>query len=283
MRSMVFGANGQLGRDLTAVFRELGETRPCTHADIDIADAPRLHQAVEDFAPDVVLNAAAYTAVDQAESDVEAAFLTNETGARNLAEIADYLSIPVVYFSTDYVFDGKQNRPYRPSDPIAPQGIYAQSKAAGEAATAKTNHRHLIIRTAWLFGPGGGNFVEKILRAAAVHKQLRVIADQTGSPAYTRDLAEAAARLLQTGQWGHYHFVNAGSCTRHAFAEEIIRQAGLDTPVLPCAAAEYPAPAPRPAYSVLDTAGYTAVTGHTPRPWQQALASYIAVRTTHAR
>jgi len=237
-----------------------------------------LQPLVQDFAPALMVNAAAYTDVDGAEANLERAFLSNEAGARNLAELAAQHRVPVVYFSTDYVFDGRKGSPYVPDDPIAPIAVYGKSKAAGEAATRRANPQHFIIRTAWLYGPGGNNFVEKILRAAATRPSLRVVEDEVGSPTHTVDLAEATRALSRTQAYGTYHAVNTGQCSRFDFACEILRLAAASVPVAPCAAGAFPSKAARPAFSVLDTASLTQNTGYRMRPWQEALEHYMERR-----
>ena len=278
MRTLIFGAGGQLGRDLITVFKSGGEAQGHDLPAVDITDDSQVYPLVTQYGPDIIVNAAAFTQVDQAEDELEAAFMTNESGARNLAEIAAHHEIPIVYFSTDYVFDGTADTPYKPDDPMAPLGVYGKSKAAGEAATRKANPRHFIVRTAWLYGPGGNNFVEKILRAAASRPSLRVVEDEVGSPTHTLDLAEVTYYLARTHAFGAYHAVNSGACSRYEFAREILKLAESRTAVEPCAASEYPSKAPRPAYSVLDTAKIEEATAHPMRSWQKALAHYMERR-----
>lgn len=278
MRTLIFGANGQLGRDLTTVFSQIGEVRGYDLPEVDIADEVALQPIVEAFGPDLLINAAAYTNVDAAEDDFAGAFLANETGARNVAELAAYHQIPVIYFSTDYVFDGTKGTPYVPGDPTSPLGVYGKTKAAGEHATIVANPRYFILRTAWLYGPGGNNFVEKVLRAAASRPELSVVDDEFGSPTHTLDLAEAALALAQTQNYGTYHAVNTGACNRLEFAQAFLEMAGVTIPVRPCKAADYPSKAARPAYSVLDTTELTAASGHVMRPWREALAHYMQRR-----
>jgi dTDP-4-dehydrorhamnose reductase len=278
MRTLIFGCKGQLGRDLMRVFQRECVVEGHDLPEVDIADETALQPIVERFGPDLLVNAAAYTDVERAEDDIARAFLANETGARNIAELAAYHNIPVVYISTDYVFDGTKGAPYVPADPIAPLGVYGKTKAAGEHATAVANPHHFILRTAWLYGPGGNNFVEKVLRAAESRPELRVVDDEVGSPTHTLDLAEATLALAKTQAYGTYHVVNTGSCSRYEFAKTFLGLADISTPVSPCASSEYPTKAPRPAYSVLDTTSLTAASGHAMRPWQEALAHYMERR-----
>jgi dTDP-4-dehydrorhamnose reductase len=282
MRTLILGANGQLGRDLLKVFQAAGEVRGLDLPELDITDGAALTSAAEAFGPDLIINSAAYTDVDGAEDHLEAAFLVNETGARNAADAAARLNIPVVYYSTDFVFDGKSEVPYTPADPIAPLSVYGKSKATGEVAVRRGNSKHFILRTAWLYGPGGNNFVEKILRAAAARPSLRVVDDEIGSPTHTFDLAEATLALARTGAYGLYHVVNSGECSRYEQALDAIRLAGLNTPIEPCSADEFPAKAPRPRYSVLNTDALCTRIGRPMRPWQDALRHYMKRRGTPA-
>ncbi len=275
MRTLIFGAKGQLGRELMAVFRDTGEVAGHDLPEVNINNEATLHPLFEAFRPELVINAAAYTDVDGAEDDLETAFLVNEAGARNVADLAAYYDAPIVYYSTDYVFDGGKRAPYTTEDPICPVSVYGKSKAAGEVATRKANPHHFVVRTAWLYGPGGNHFIRKILDAAKKRDSLKVVSDEVGSPTYTRDLAEATRALAQTRAYGIYHAANDGSCSRYEQACEAMRLAGIDTPVAPCSSAEFPTKACRPAYSALDASKLAQVTGQRMRPWNEALADYI--------
>ncbi|MCC6486886.1 MAG: dTDP-4-dehydrorhamnose reductase [Candidatus Hydrogenedentes bacterium] len=280
MHTLIVGARGQLGRDLVDVFSREGNITGLDIPELDITDADALRAATQRFRPTLVVNAAAYTDVEGAEDHRAAAFAANEEGARNVARLAAQLGVPTVYFSTDFVFGGSKSTPYAEDDPVAPRGVYAESKAAGEAAVREACAQHFIVRTAWLYGAGGNNFVEKILRAAAARPRLRVVNDETGSPTYTRDLAEATCALCKTTAYGTYHAVNAGACSRFDFARAILRGAGVKTPVDPCTASEYPSKAPRPVYSVLSTEKLRAACGYTMPPWEDALRRYLQARET---
>ena len=278
MHTLIVGARGQLGRNLVDVFSREGNVTGLDIPELDITDEDALRAATERFRPTLVVNAAAYTDVEGAEDNRASAFAANETGARNVARLAAQLGAPVIYFSTDFVFGGQKSTPYTEDDPIAPRGVYAESKAAGEAAVRKECAEHFIVRTAWLYGIGGNNFVEKILRAAAARPRLRVVHDESGSPTYTWDLAEATRALCNTTAYGTYHAVNAGACSRFDFARAILREAGFTTPIDPCAASEYPSKAPRPAYSVLSTEKLRAACGYTMPLWEDALRRYLQAR-----
>lgn len=282
MRTLIFGCNGQLGRDLMHVFGSGGEVKGYDLPEVDIADEEALYPLVEDFGPEIIVNAAAYTDVEAAEDDLTAAFKTNENGARHLADLAHHHQIPIVYFSTDYVFDGKKDAPYEPGDDIAPLGVYGKSKAAGETAVRKSNPLHFIIRTAWLYGRGGNHFVEKILRAAKERPELKVVDDEVGSPTFTLDLAEATYYLARTKHFGIYHAVNTGHCSRYELARNILQIAEIDTPVRPCKSEDFPTKADRPAWSVLSPAKLEEATGHTMRSWREALLDYMQKREEEA-
>ena len=279
-RTLILGGRGQLGRDLERLFAKKSEVTSVDLPEVDIAAEGCVSHPASDIRPDVVLNAAAYTDVEKAEDDEAAAFRANETGARYAAQAAKAVDAPIVFYSTDYVFGGVQTRPYIEADDVAPIGVYARSKLAGERATMEENPRHLILRTAWLYGPGGNNFVEKIIRLARTHPEIKVVEDEIGAPAYTGDLAEATLTLLKRGACGIYHVTNAGTCTRYEFAQEILKLAGIDTPIAPCASSEFPTKAERPLYSVLATEKLQETAGYTPRHWKDALADYFTRRET---
>jgi dTDP-4-dehydrorhamnose reductase len=213
-----------------------------------------------------VINCAAWTDVDGAEQHEDEALRINRDGARNVAEAAGR----VVYVSTDYVFDGTKREPYLPSDPVNPLSAYGRTKLAGERATAEANPRHFIVRTSWLFGRGGRNFVETMLQLGSERESLRVVDDQIGCPTYTGHLARAIGALVEGEDYGIHHRAGGGHCSWYEFAREIMRRAGLDCDVEPCTTEEFPRPAPRPANSVL--AG-----GDLPA-WQEGLEEYLGVR-----
>ena len=281
MQTLILGNRGQLGRDLERVFSGAGDVLGLDLPDLDITDEKALAQILRDNRPDVVLNAAAYTDVEAAEAHFEEALQVNAVGPRVIGRLCARQEIPVVHYSTDYVFPERASGAWteeNPVDPDAALNAYGRSKALGETALRAQTDRYYIIRTAWLFGPGGNNFVEKILRTAATRPELWVVDDETGCPTHTWDLAEATLNLIGTGVYGVYHVVNSGECSRYAYAREILWQAGINTPVRPCASSEYPTAARRAKRSVLSTARYEAVTGSRMRPWQEALAHYLERR-----
>jgi dTDP-4-dehydrorhamnose reductase len=261
----VVGAGGMLGRD--TVRAAGGAAVALTHADLDVTDAAAAREAL---AGATVINCAAYTNVDGAESDSTAAHAVNEDGARNVAAAAER----VLYVSTDYVFDGTKREPYVESDAPAPVQEYGHSKLAGERATAEANPNHLIVRSSWLFGAGGKNFVEMILRLAEERGELRVVDDQVGCPTFTGHLAEALVTLAAGDERGVLHATGAGSCSWFEFAREILERAGVDRDVRPCTTDEFPRPARRPAYSVLASER----SGSSLPAWQDGLDAYLGVR-----
>ena len=254
--------------------------------ELDIADAGAVERFCARHTPDAVINCAAYTAVDNAETDRAAAFAVNDTGPANLARVCAARHMPLVHVSTDFVFGGEGNQPLTEQDVPAPRGVYAESKRAGETAIERAGGAWLIVRTAWLYGLDGKNFPDTILRLAMERDELTVVHDQKGAPTYARDLAAALWLLMARTATGYVHFCNAGACTWFEFACETVRQArtlGIIPPerrvdMRPVTTAEYPRPAPRPAYSVLSTARYTQLVGTPPRPWQTALGDYLAAR-----
>jgi dTDP-4-dehydrorhamnose reductase len=261
----VVGAGGMLGQDIVRAAG--GAAVALTHADLDVTDATAVHGAL---AGATVINCAAYTDVDGAESDPVTAHAVNEQGARNVAEAAER----VLYVSTDYVFDGAKGEPYVESDVTAPLQEYGRSKLAGERATADANPNHLVVRSSWLFGAGGKNFVETILGLAGERDELRVVDDQVGCPTFTGHLAEALVTLAPGGERGVLHAAGAGSCSWFEFAQEILDRAGVDCRVEPCTTDEFPRPAQRPPYSVLASErGSPALPA-----WQDGLDAYLGVR-----
>jgi dTDP-4-dehydrorhamnose reductase len=249
-----------LGQDVVRAAGAVGYTR----AELDVTDAAAVRAALG--SDDLVFNCAAWTDVDGAEQHEDEALRINRDGARNVAEAAG----TVVYVSSDYVFDGTKREPYLESDPVNPQTAYGRTKLEGERATAEANPRHLIARTSWLFGPGGRNFVETML---ALGPEVRVVDDQIGSPTFTGHLADALVSLARTEDFGVHHLAASGSCSWFEFAREIFARAGSDTRAEPCTTADFPRPAPRPAYSVLGSEH-----GVRLPTWQEGLDAYLGVR-----
>jgi dTDP-4-dehydrorhamnose reductase len=274
---LLFGAGGQLGQELVRA-SAAGQVPlvGLSHADADIADQTAVRAAMDRHRPSIVVNAAAYTKVDAAESETEAARLGNEIGPAVLAAASSAAGVPLVHVSTDYVFDGSKDTAYVEDDPIAPINAYGRSKAAGERAVRETTRRHVILRTSWVYGEFGQNFLKTMLKLAATRDELRVVSDQHGCPTSTADLAAAiisiAPRLAAGGDaWGTFHYAGSGVTTWHGFASRIVAaQAPLTgrTPrVTAIPARDYPTPARRPANSVLDCGKFARVFGFAGRPW----------------
>jgi dTDP-4-dehydrorhamnose reductase len=273
MRVVITGHNGQLGRQLQGAFtghEVLLLDLPCD----DVTD-PDIVDCIAAFRPDLVVHAAAYTDVDGAEKEPDVAFRVNAVGAQNVALGAKAAGAAVMQVSTNEVFDGTHREPYREWDAPSPIGVYARSKAAAEQIVRDLVREFYIVRVAWLFGPGGNNFVTKIRAAAEKYGSLRVSSDEFGNPTYAPDVAVAMARLAETHRYGIYHLTNAGFCSRYEFAVEVLRLAGQShIAVTPILSAEWQRAAQPPLHAVLaNTAG--ASLGIALRPWQQALAEYI--------
>jgi dTDP-4-dehydrorhamnose reductase len=245
-----------------------------TSADLDITDRAGVLKALEALRPGSVLNAAAYTDVDGCESHMERAHSVNGSGPGYIAEGCRIVNATLVHVSTDFVFDGKADRPYRPEDPCQPLSVYGRSKRQGELAVVQSGADHMIVRTSWLFGMGGRNFVDTILARGRAGQPLRVVTDQVGRPTYTCDLAEAVIHLLDVGARGTVHVANTDECSWFGFAAEILRQEGISVSLEPITSDRLDRPARRPSYSVLDTTWYTSKTGHTTPSWPDALRRY---------
>jgi dTDP-4-dehydrorhamnose reductase len=285
MKLLMLGAGGQVGRELCrrewpASYRLAAFDR----GDVDIIREESIAAAMQRERPDIVVNAAAYTAVDRAESEPDAAWAANCAGPALLADACRRAAIPLIHISTDYVFDGSKPGPYREDDPVNPLGVYGRSKEAGDRALREALVEHVILRTAWVYSAHGHNFVKTMLRLAAERPVLRVVADQTGSPTSAADIAAAIAQVVRRiaagqGQWGTFNFTGAGAVTWHGFAETIFDLAepwrGPPPRVEAITTTDYPTPARRPANSVLDCGRIGEAFGITPRPWREALAEVI--------
>jgi dTDP-4-dehydrorhamnose reductase len=284
MKILVAGRNGQVARALAETVLQSGHKIVCLgRGDLDIRDAAAVGDAFERVHPDIAINAAAYTSVNAAEANEAEAFAVNATGAGNVAAEAARRGIAVIQISTDYVFDGAANAPYRIDAPAYPLNAYGRSKLAGEKLVAAANPRHVILRTQWVYSPWGENFLATMLRLAEEGREANVVNDQTGSPTSALDLARAilavATGTAASSRWGTYHFTNAGHTTWHGFAEAIfseLRRRGKTVPNLNAVAtADYPSAAQRPVFSVLDCAGIADDFGVVPRPWRDALGEVM--------
>jgi dTDP-4-dehydrorhamnose reductase len=279
-RVLVTGASGMLGSDLVPVLAGAGfEVFPRPRAELDITDARRVASTFRDLRPDVVVNCAAFTKVDACETDPRA-FQVNAEGVRLLARECEIRSAQLVQISTDFVFDGEKGSPYAEDDPPAPLSAYGRSKRVGEQAALRLS-AGLVVRASWLFGLGGWNFVEAILKQVEEEgqRELGVVSDQRGRPTATTDLSEAIVTLVLAGAVGIYHFANRGDVSWFEFAGEILFLAGKSGVAVRAVRSESLArPARRPAYSVLDTGRYEKVTGRAIRDFREPLAEYLARR-----
>jgi dTDP-4-dehydrorhamnose reductase len=272
----VTGAGGMLARALLPALAAAGhQTLALAKRDADVTRLDQLRRPLAGFRPDWVVHLAAFTRVDDCESRPDEAYLVNATGTRNAALAALECGASLLALSSDYVFDGTARRPYREYDAIGPRSVYGASKWAGEQAVREIQPRHLIVRSAWLYGAGGTNFVDTMLRKARAGESLRVVDDQRGSPTFTEDLAAGLVRLLASGQLGTFHCTNRGDCTWYELAAHALKRAGLSSPIARTDSATLARPAPRPAYSVLDTRWFEAATGMLLPPWTDAVDRYL--------
>ena len=286
MNLVVLGAAGQVGRELERIALPPGwRAARFDRVDFDIADAAAVRTMLQRERPDIVINAAAYTAVDRAESEPDSAWAANAAAPGLIAAACAERGAAMIHLSTDYVFDGSKAGPYVEDDPVNPLGVYGRSKAEGEQAVREALTEHVTIRTAWLYSAHGSNFVRTMLRLAAERPRLRVVADQHGTPTAAADIAAAIVTVARriaagAGVWGTFHLTGAGATTWHGFAEAIVALAaprtGRSPPVEAIATADYPTPARRPANSVLDCRRIAVAYGIAPRPWREALPPVIA-------
>ncbi len=295
MNILLLGANGQLGHHLCTELLALGPVKALTRAQADMSDPVHLRQALENttalFVPDVVVNAAAYTAVDKAETDTAQAMAVNAQSVGVLAEFAQSVGACLVHYSTDYVFDGSGTQPWAEGDAVAPMSVYGQTKYLGEQAIAKTCQKHLVLRISWLVGAHGGNFLKTMLRLACERDSLRVVADQVGVPTSTQLLANTTVTLLRAmhgasaedARWGVYHLAPAGETIWHGYAQYVVAgalargaklTAGVND-VHPITTAEYPLPAPRPLNSRLNTEKIQHTFSLSLPTWQQGVDAIL--------
>jgi dTDP-4-dehydrorhamnose reductase len=278
-RILITGHKGMLGRKLVDVARELGkEAIGLDLPECDITNRKQIETAVLDAAPDMILHAAAFTAVDRCESEQDMAYLVNATGTQNVCLAAKSLGVPVMYISTDYIFDGTKDAPYDEWDAANPQSVYGKSKYAGEWLVRALCPLHFIVRISWLCGHGGANFVETILKLAAERDELKVVNDQHGSPTFVDDLAPELFRLAEFGAFGTYHITNRGSITWYEFAKKIVELGGGKARITPCTTEEFPRPARRPRNSRLSPRLYENAIGIRMPSWEDGLKKYLTER-----
>jgi len=276
MKVVVTGAKGQLGTDLVDLLSDKGhKVYGYGREELDITNFDQVHQVISNVTPDVVIHAAAYTKVDLAESEQDQAFLVNAYGTRNVAVASEAVGAKLVYVSTDYVFDGTATTPYNEFSPTNPMSVYGKSKLAGEQFVRDLHSKFFIVRTSWVYGKHGNNFVKTMLKLAQERDELKVVDDQVGSPTYTVDLAQCILDLIQTEKYGVYHVSNSGHCSWYEFAKAIFEEAGIEVKVNPCTTKDFPRPAPRPAYSVMEHMTLR-LNGFTEMPnWRDSLKRYF--------
>ncbi|PYI52106.1 dTDP-4-dehydrorhamnose reductase [Paenibacillus flagellatus] len=276
MRAVITGAGGQLGHDLIRVLAPDHRLYAYTKAELDVTNMERVREAVEDARPDVIIHAGAYTNVDRAEGEAEHVFQVNAIGTRNMAVAAQASGAKLVYVSTGYVFDGRKKSPYHEFDQPSPISVYGVSKWAGEQYVQMFCDRFFIVRTSWLYGCRGNNFVSKIVALAERSDSLSIVNDQFGSPTYSLDLAEAIGRLMATDRYGIYHAANEGGCSRLDFVQFILDELGMHgIRLVPCSSEQFTAAAARPANSVFDSLALR-LNGMPPlRDWRTALRLFL--------
>ena len=278
MKILVTGVKGQLGYDVVREGESRGLEMFGTDVDnMDITDAGQVKQVIEDYKPDAVIHCAAYTAVDAAEDNQELCRKINVDGTRNIAEVCKAMDIPMMYFSTDYIFNGQGENFWKEDDEKQPLNVYGRTKYEGELAVQELIQKYFILRISWVFGVNGNNFIKTMLRLGKERGAVGVVSDQIGSPTYTYDLAKLVIDMIQTDKYGAYHVTNDGLCSWYEFACEIFRQAGLDVKVTPLTTAEYPAKAARPFNSRMSkdklvNAGFEMLPS-----WQDALKRYLGI------
>lgn len=274
-RILITGAGGMLAGSLIRALQGSAALFPETRKDLDICDNAAVKRKILAIKPDIVVNCAAYTDVDGCESASQQAFAVNGQGVRHVAEACKTAGSLLVQISTDFIFSGQTETACRETDSPEPLSVYGKSKLSGEIAVKETLSRYLIVRTSWLFGQGGKNFVSTIARLSEKESELRVVDDQRGSPTYTDDLAAAIQRLIGGDFSGVYHVCNTGVCSWYEFALQIVHQSGKKTRVVPISSEALSRAATRPAFSALDCTRYETDTGHRMRPWQEALRDYL--------
>jgi dTDP-4-dehydrorhamnose reductase len=280
MRALIVGGQGMLGRELCDVFSADHEVLGIGMPEFDMTKPGACEKLVREFRPTLVINSAALTAVDYCESHEAEAFSVNAEGAANLAAAAAGVQGPFIQYSTDYVFDGNKTGPYTEDDATSPLSAYGRSKLGGELRVREATPDHLILRTAWLFGVAGNNFIRTIFSAGRDGRGLRVVSDQQGSPTYARDLAAHTRLLVESGCRGTFHLTNAGSCTWYELACRVVGWAGLGVSVTPVTSAEFPRPAPRPRNSVMENRRLREAGLPPMRHWQEAAREYVEILAT---
>ena len=275
MKILITGSNGMLGHDLISVLKKEHDLVLTTSKTLDITDKDKTIDFICDAKPDIVINSAAYTDVDGCEENSDLAFSVNGDGVRNLALACREIDCPLLHISTDYIFNGKNDRPWIEDDEIGPISVYGKSKLEGEQAILEILDKYFIVRTAWLYGINGRNFPKTMLELAKDHSEITVVYDEVGSPTYSLDLARGISQLIETDYYGIYHLTNSGSCSWCEFARYIFEIADEDVNVIPVTASEFARPAPRPSYSVLENKKWIEKGFKPLRSYKEAIKDYI--------
>ena len=275
MKILITGSNGMLGHDLISVLKKEHDLVLTTSKTLDITDKDKTIDFICDAKPDIVINSAAYTDVDGCEENSDLAFSVNGDGVRNLALACREIDCPLLHISTDYIFNGKNDRPWIEDDEIGPISVYGKSKLEGEQAILEILDKYFIVRTAWLYGINGRNFPKTMLELAKDHSEITVVYDEVGSPTYSLDLARGISQLIETDYYGIYHLTNSGSCSWCEFARYIFEIADADVNVIPVTASEFARPAPRPSYSVLENKNWIEKGFKPLRSYKEAIKDYI--------
>ncbi|NLL13719.1 MAG: dTDP-4-dehydrorhamnose reductase [Fibrobacter sp.] len=283
---LIIGSNGQLGSDMVMLSKQAGfNVSEIDFPQIDITDPSMTERCIIDFKPDYIINCAAYTAVDDCETHQKTAFAVNAQGAQNIAISAKKAGAVMVHISTDYVFDGKKDSPYLEQDQTAPLTVYGKSKLEGERLIAAHCEKYQIFRIAWLYGIYGNNFVKTIRNVAQKKMQqkqpLKVVNDQFGTPTYTREVCAQVLKMITQPYYGIFHCTNEGYCSWYDFALEIIKAAGIDVELVPCTTDEFPRPAPRPHYSVLENANLKKLNMNVMKDWKTAFKNFLIDESKH--
>ncbi|MED4113702.1 dTDP-4-dehydrorhamnose reductase [Priestia megaterium] len=273
---LITGANGQLGKELVELFTEKGfEVYGFGRDKMDITNQAQVQEIISTLKPNIVLHSAAHTQVDLAESEPDQAFLINAYGTRNVAVAAEAVGAKLVYVSTDYVFDGTSNEPYNEFSATSPLGVYGKSKLAGEQFVRDLHSKFFIVRTSWVYGRHGGNFVKTMLKLGKERKELSVVSDQIGCPTYTLDLANSILEIVATEKYGIYHISNSGSCSWYEFAKAIFEVNSNEIHINPCKTSEFIRPAARPSYSVFEHKSIHLNSFKPIRHWREALEDFL--------
>ncbi len=275
MKILITGSNGMLGHDLIDVLKPNHDLILTTSKTLDITDGEQVMDYITDVNPDIVINSAAYTDVDGCEENIDLAFDVNGDGVKNLSLACKKVDCALVHISTDYIFNGENDRPWVEDDEIGPISVYGKSKLKGEESIQETLDKYFIVRTAWLYGINGKNFPKTMLELAENHDEITVVYDEVGTPTYTPDLAKAIGELIETDYYGIYHLTNSGHCSWCEFAKYIFELADVDVKVIPVTASEFARPAPRPHYSVLENKNWIEKGFKPLRSYKEAIKEYV--------